>query len=460
MNTYKSIYWHQGLFLKPHHFQYLHAQQQEENAKLREHIHPYFWGVSEFKVDKKELLNGNVAVEALEMVFQDGTVVSLPQNARISSRSFETMFNEAEDDIQLYVGLKSFDKRVPNVTEVDSFDNLEEITTRYISGSEAQLVNNLYHEDESAEIQFMDYCLKIFFDDEIKNLNAYQIMPLGKIEKQSEQIVLSTLYTAPLLDIRADANFFEILKSIQKGLSAHLLQLHEYKLPSTIVLEEANYLKYVMALQALSPFAPKLNHMIKTPNMHPWKFYELFLELVAVLSTFSERVNVFGKLENGKLLIRDYDHLNLYDCFSEIKLLINELLDVIIIGPEYVLPFMKNETSFTLDCPVSIFQSKYRYFLLLKTPTDQENMKTNFTEYAKIATASEIDTIVERSLPGLRFEPYDMPIQGLPERGESVTYELLTDDKQWAHIQQMQNMTIEFDEARDDVVIELIVLKN
>ena len=460
MNKFKSIYWHQGLFLKPHHFQYLQAQQQEEYIKLRESMQPYYWGVYKADINLKELLEGKVVIDELEMVFMDGTSVILPKNAVISSRSFDTLFNENGDDIQLYIGLKSFNENVPNVTELETFNDLEEVNTRYVTNSEPTSAHNLYHEDESAEVQFMDYCLKIFFEDEIKNLNGYQITPLAKIKKQSDQIILSNTYTPPLLDIKANTNLLETIKTIQRDLSSHLLQLHEYKLPSNIVLQEANYLKYVMALQALSPYAPKLNHMLKQPNLHPWKLYELFLELVAVLSTFSNRVNAFGKLKNGNTLIRDYDHLNLYDCFNEVKLLIKELLDVIIIGPEFVLPFTKEETSFTLDCPVSIFQAKYRYFLLLKAPTDQEKMATSFLEFAKVAASSEIDTIVERSLLGLKFEPYAMAIQGLPQRAESITFELRTDDDRWNAIQQTQNITIEFDEALDDVSIELVVLKN
>jgi len=460
MSTFKSIYWHQGLFLKPHHFQYLYAQQQQQNFKLKEFLEPYFWGVSKLSIDKKELLNKTVLIDELELVFMDGTVVCIPDDALVSSRSFEDRYDDMENDLKIYIGIKSFNKNTPNVTEVDSFDNLESIDTRFVTNTESDDVDNLYHKDESAQIQFMDYCLKIFFEDEVKNLNSYQLIPIAKIQKQSEQVVLSDDFVAPLLDVRADSNLFETLKVVQKDLTSHVLQLQEYKLPSNVVLQEPNYLKYVMALQTLSSYVPKLNHMIKTPNIHPVRFYEIFLELIGVLSTFSNRVNVFGKLENGKLLLREYDHMNLYECFNDAKMLIKELLDVIIIGPDYILPFVKNETTFTLDCPVSVFHAKYRYFLVLKTPTDKEMLKSAFSEFAKIAASSEIETIVERSLLGLPFEFYDMPIQGLPQKDESSYYELITDDEQWGHIQQMQNITIEFDEALDDTSMELVVLKN
>jgi len=460
MNNFKPIYWHQGLFLKPHHFQYLYTEQQQENFKLKQMSQPFFWGISKLEINKKELLNKNIVIEQLELIFRDGTTINFPHNAAVASRTFDDKYDALEENLKFYIGLKSFNKNGVNVTELDSFDNLESVDTRFISNSEAYDVNNLYHKDESAQIQFMDYCLKIFFEDEIQNLNSYQIIPLATIEKQSEQIVIGENYIAPVLDIRCSANLFEIIKTVQKDLTSHVLQLGEYKLPSNIILQEANYLKYIMALQALSPFVPKLNHMMKVSTSHPLKYYELFLELIGVLSTFSNRVNVFGKLDNGVILVGDYDHLNLYECFNNAKILIKELLDVIIIGPDYILPFTKDESTFTLECPIAIFHANYRYFLVVKMPTNKENLKKSFLEFAKIAASSEIDIIVQRSLQGLSFELYDMPIQGLPQRENSTAYELLINNEQWGYIQQKQNMTIEFDEALDDVSIELIVLKS
>jgi len=460
MNTSKSIYWHQGLFLKPHHFQYLHAQQQEENLKLRKSIHPYFWGVSKLNIDEKELLSKNILIRELELVFMDGTSIDISQNAVVKSRYFNEFYDDTDSDLKIYIGLKNFNKDTLNVTEIDSLNDTKDINTRFITNSEATNAKNLYHKDEDAQIQFMDYYLKIFFEDEIKSINDYQIIQIAQIEKQSENPLLDNKFTPPLLNIEANLNLFETLRAIQKDLTSHVIQLQEYKLSSDALLKEPNYLKYATALQTLSMYAPQLNHMLKTKDIHPWKYYEVFLKLVGVLSTFSNRVNIFGKLENGTYLIRDYDHLNLSKCFDDIKMLINELLDVIIIGPEYILPFTKEETTFTLDCPVSIFHAKYRYFLVVKTPSNKDALQKSFLEFAKIASSSEIDTIVRRSLLGLPFELYEMPIQGLPQREDSYYYELLTNNKRWEHIQQTQNITIEFDEATDDVSIELIVLKN
>lgn len=457
---FKPIYWHQGLFLKPHHFQHLYARQQEENYKLRESLDAFFWGFSKINIDKKELLNGNFMLSELEAVFVDGTFVEVPSNAIVASRSFREKFDETQNNLTIYVGIKSFRKDIPNVTQLDNSENLESVETRFVTNSEASSVNNLYHKDESAEIQFLNYHLKIFFEDEIKHLNGYEVMPVAKVKQENQQFILCDDFVPPVTTIEASDTLFSIVKATQKDITSHLLQLQEYKLPANVLLQEPNYLKYLMALQSLSPYLVRLNHMISLYKIPPHKFYELFVELIALLSSFSERVDIFGKLKNGKALIAGYKHLDIYRSFNDVTLLIQELLDVIILGPDYILPFIKNDTTFSLDCPVSIFQAHYRYFLVVKTPTQKEKLQDAFVEFAKIASSSEIDTIVERSLRGLEFRPYDMPIQGLPQREDSNYYELMTDDTHWRNIQQMQNITIEFDEATDDMSIELVVVKS
>ncbi len=455
MNTLKPIYWHQGLFLKPHHFQYLQAYQQQDSLTIKENLEPYFWGISKLNIDKKELLNKNFSLQDLELIFMDGTVVKLPENAVVAERSFEDM----DEDLKVYIGLKTFSQNTINVTELDSYEHLENIDTRFVSKKDAKSVKNLYHDDESAEIQFMDYSLKVFFDDELQNLNAYQVIEIAKIKINGEQIALAHDFTPPILNINADANFYEIIKIMQKDLTSHAFQLEEYKLASNSSDQEPHYLKYVMALQVLANNIPKLNHMMKTQNIHPWHYYGLFSQLIGVLSTFSSRINILGKLENGNYLLQEYNHQNLYECFNDIKILIRELLDGIIIGPDYILPFIKDETTFSLDCPVLIFNAKYRYFLVLKTPSDTQKLQEAFMNFAKISTATQLDTIVHRSLLGLPFESYNMPIQGLPQRENSSYFELSIDDSHWVAIQQAQNISIEFDDALDDVSIELIVLK-
>jgi len=219
MNSFKPIYWHQGLFLKPHHFQYLQAYQQQDDLVVRENLEPYFWGVSKLVIDKKELLNKIFFLQDMELIFMDGTIVRLSQNAIAVARSF----NDIDEDIKVYIGLKSFSENSINVTELDSYEDVKNVDTRFITKKDAMEVKNLYHNDDPADIQFMDYYLKIFFENEIEGL---------------------------------------IVKLIQKDLNSHVLQLEEYKLPSDSLIKEPHYLKYIMALQALASYVPKLNHLI------------------------------------------------------------------------------------------------------------------------------------------------------------------------------------------------------
>ena len=459
MNNQKRIYWHQGLFLKPHHFQYLELFNSQDSLALQEQTKPYFWGLTKLSIDEKELLNKNFLLKELDIIFPDGSIVSVPKNAVVANRFFDKKIEENVKDFKVYIGLKKLGADEINVTELDSYENLLNIDTRFITKTDVHEMNNLYQEDETADIPFLDYFLKIVFEDEIEELNGYQVLPIAKINISQEQISLSDDFVPPLLDINRDKILFEMIKKIEKNLTLHSMQLEEYKLPFETIIQEPNYLKYMMALQGLGGLLPKLKHMSSSSVMHPWEYYEVLLQVVGVLSTFSNRVNLFGKMENGNYLISPYEHLNLYKCFEDVSLLIDELLDAIIIGPDYILPFTKENTTFTLDCPVSIFQAKYRYFVSLKTATNKEKIERDFLEYGKLAASSQIETIVQRSLPGLPFDKYDMPIQGMPQNSQVSIFELFTDDVQWTHIQETQNITIEFEDAQDELSIELIILK-
>ena len=459
MHSLKPIFWHQGLFLKPHHFQYLQAYEEENNSVAKQNSTPYFWGVSKLIIDEKELFDKNFAIEALQMVFLDGTTVDLNKDAIVSTRSFAKRYSDNTKALQLYIGLKKFDKNRVNVTEVDAYESLISIDTRFVSKRETTAVNNLYHKDDPAQVQFMDYYLKIFFEDEIADLHDYELLPLVKIVEENGQMVLDRHSTAPLLHIEADTNFFELIKTMQKNLTQHAYQLEEYKLSPSKLLQEPDYLKYFMALQSLSQVIPTLNHMLKTPHIHPWHYYGHFAQAIGMLSNFSTRINLLGKLDNGSYLLKEYEHNNLYECFDAMKILIGELLDDIIIGPDFVLPFSREDTSFSLECDVTIFQARYQYYLVIKAPDTSDDLSNNFSHFAKISSRGKIDTIVQRSLPGLLCERYDLPLQGFPQEEGNYYFKINTDDKNWIDIQQSQTIVIAWEDAPTDTLIELVVLK-
>ena len=93
MDQLRPIFWGQGMFLQPQHFQ---QQDGYHEARLRCYLHwlsPFCWGVKTLTVNETALRNFMFEVEQCELVSWEGTLVrfqgdALPSNANILPRSF------------------------------------------------------------------------------------------------------------------------------------------------------------------------------------------------------------------------------------------------------------------------------------------------------------------------------------------------------------------------------------
>ena len=56
----RPVFWYQGLFLQPQHFQHADLFTQSLLAPLRRYLQPYFWGVCRLWVNETALSGGNL----------------------------------------------------------------------------------------------------------------------------------------------------------------------------------------------------------------------------------------------------------------------------------------------------------------------------------------------------------------------------------------------------------------
>ncbi len=106
MTIQRPLFWHQGLFLQPHHFQLLDLTSQSQLSPFRDFLMPYFWGVWELEIHRAAL--GNRSFNALkgEFLFPDGTHVVFPGNALIEPRSFDEAWVEGGKPFTVFIGLR------------------------------------------------------------------------------------------------------------------------------------------------------------------------------------------------------------------------------------------------------------------------------------------------------------------------------------------------------------------
>jgi len=457
----KPIFWHQGLFLQPHHFQLNDLYNQSLSAPWFKYAAPFFWGAGQFKIRESALSNSIFDMAHGEFLFPDNTLAVLGENAVIQPRSFESVWEDQGTPFSIYLGLKNWDNHGGNVMASDMDDDLSDVSRRFLCDGPPKTVNDLHGDGPEAQIKQMDFLVKIIWETEIHLMGDYQLIPIAQVVRHLDEIVVSDAYIPPCLNFQGSATLAGIIKEIKEQLTAKTRQLETLKRSKGIHTAEfgSRDMVYMLALRSLNRYLPLLNHQTSIRQTHPWLLYGVLKQIVGELSSFSAEVNSDGELEDGIALLPAYDHKKLWACFSAAQQLITRLLDEITSGPEYIIPLHFDGTFFSADLSPDIFQGYCHFFLVLETQSDRESLFDAIKHIAKLGTRETLPILIAQSLSGIKLEYLELPPQELPRKTDAEYFRIDHNQKQWAPVEESHNISLYWDTAPEDLIVTLMVVK-
>ena len=456
----RPLFWHQGLFLQPQHFQLLELSFQSVLTPFQHFIQPHFWGVGRLEIERAALGNRTFGLTVGDFLFPDGTYAVFPGNALLEARSFDEAWIEGGKPFAVYVGLRKWNNAGENVTALSSSDTVSKATTRFSTSTDPEEVADMHEGGPPAEVKRLHFVLKIFWESEIEELGDYHLLPIAQLERVGEEIKLSEQFISPSLNCSDAKVLVKIIKEIRDEVTARGHRLEEYKTQKGIHTAEfgARDMVYLLALRSLNRYVPMLFHLTQASKVHPWLVYGTLRQLVGELSSFSERINVLGELGDGTALLPNYDHRNLWSCFSSAQSLITQLLDEITAGPEYILRLIYDGTYYSAELLPAMFEGRNRYYLVLKTETDPKFVLQSLSTVAKLSNREHLPILIARALPGIRLEHLPVPPQELPRRAQSIYLQIDHHSEQWAVVEKSMNIGLYWDAAPDDLEVELMIV--
>ncbi|MBU0992509.1 MAG: type VI secretion system baseplate subunit TssK [Proteobacteria bacterium] len=456
----RPLFWHQGLFLQPQHFQLENSYFQSLLTPYHKFIQPFLWGVAHLEIQKTALNNFSFTVIKGECLFSDMTYAVSPGNAIIETRSFENAWVESDKPLTVYLGLRKLNPTGDNVTTLPNFDNLSDTITRFASREEPEDVRDMYKGGVTAQIKHMSYVIKIFFETEIDQLGNYDLIPVARIERNGDEILLSDKFAPPCLTLESNDNLHKLIMEIRDQVASKSNRLEAYKRERGIHTSEfgARDMVYLLALRSLNRYVPLLFHITETKNIHPWHVYASLRQLIGELSTFSDQVNVNGEEADGTPLLPVYQHKNLWSCFSKALSLITRLLDSITSGPDHILKLEYDETYYTTEISPKIFEGQNRFYIVITTETNQETVINAIDSVVKVSSRESLPLIIARALPGIKLTHIQIPPQELPRRANSIYFQVDHHSEKWQQVQKNGNLAMYWDSAMEDLAIELMVV--
>lgn len=460
MENQKPIYWHQGLFLQPQHFQLNDQYHQSLFRPYQNFANAHFWGVAKLGLVTSSLEHRTCEVSSGNFLFSDGTFADLESDALVQQRSFDEAWVEKDKPFTIYIGLRKLNMHDSNVTVVNDYGNLADIKTRYITRSTPEDIKDIYKEGPTAKAKLLRHVLHIIWETEIESLEDFMLIPIARVERLESGVSYSKNFIPPLLSISASDELTVLIKDIRDELMGRILQLSNYDSKGQDAKKyDATLARYKLAERSLSRYIPKLFHYTESGEIHPWDVYCVLREMIGEISTFTNNVNVLGETTDGGRLVPNYNHQDIGHCFHSAKGLIVQLLNEITVGPQFLVEMPFKDRCFEADIPQEFFEQNVDFFLIVSTQSDFEEHQNSLLTTGKLAAREVVETLAERSLPGVGLIHVANPPADMPRRPDAHYARLDIHDEQWPTVEKHRDIALLWDEAPEDVKVELVIVR-
>ena len=129
----RPLFWRQGLFLQPQHFQLVDRYYQSLFTSFYKYQQPYPWGIGKIQIQDAALDNQTFNLLNGDFMFSDGSYTVLPDNAVIEARSFGDAWDKKGESLDVYIGLRKWNEFGSNVTTLPNFSDLTDVNTRFVT---------------------------------------------------------------------------------------------------------------------------------------------------------------------------------------------------------------------------------------------------------------------------------------------------------------------------------------
>jgi type VI secretion system protein ImpJ len=404
--TQQAVHWHEGMFLRPQHFQAAERHVRHWtglNSRLDLH---YNWGLRKLDLDLDALANHRVQVNALEARLRDGTLVSLPGDIRLSECDLREAFKQ-EAVVTVYIGLPLVQQSRANITVAQQSDG-----TRYVVDEQEFEDENTGLNPQRIQVRLLNAQLLVSSQDRA----GYETLPLLRVRRADRAEAapeLDEAYIPPLLGCDAWVPLTtRILHPIYDRLGKKIDLLAQQITSRAISFDSQGQgdRQLLEQLRVMNESYAPLGVQAFAQGVHP---YDVYIELCRLVG----RLSVFGPARRPPQLPR-YDHDDLGTCFWRVKQYIDDLLDVVI-EPEYKeRPFLGAGLRMQVSLEPAWLEAGRELFVGVQSPltAEQTEKLLNRGLDMKIGSSEHVDEIFRLGQAGLKFAYADRPPRALPQR--------------------------------------------
>jgi type VI secretion system protein ImpJ len=422
MSWYNKVVWSEGLFLRPQLF-----QQQERYFEYFAHrrsaaLSPFFWGFSQYEIDRESLSLGKLVLKSGWGIFTDGAPFDVP--AHTPPPSPLTIAPEHQDQI-IYLAVPL---RLPN-TEETAFSEQSGSLARYLAFDDELRDSNAIGQGPKP-VQLANLRLRLIPEKELtRSWIGIALTRIKALHADGAVSLYSDEHIPPVTGCGANPLLREWAMQLH-GLARLRADALAARLSGTdgragAAAEVADYL----LLQVLNRYEPLLEHICQIDETSPAELYRELAMLAGELSTFLRPQTRRPAAAPG------YDHGQLY---SSIKPLVDEihyLLNQVLIRGAQPIPLTEQahgiRTANMLPNELADYSS---LVLAVGAQMSPEVLQQQFAAQTKISQPQRLPELIRSHLPGLTMSLLPVPPRQIPFNSGFIYYELSRTGPFWEQI--------------------------
>lgn len=365
-----QIHWGEGLFLQPHHLQFMQKYTLDKFVRERRLCWNYPYGVIEARISNDELENKRVCFDQLIVIMPSGLEVNFPDNADIPSLDIKKAFNSSSGSLNISLGVPIWYASRANVIEKRGDEDWK-IKHIYRIAEIERTDENTGENPQPILVRRINARLLLDGDDS----SDLEVIPLLRIvQATGEDVGLprrDPAYIPPCLLISGSPVLRELVRDLasQVMASRNELVLQINRGGFSIDNMRGVQFEQMLRLRTLNSFSAILSSLIQTPGgVTPFEIYVILKQLLAELAAL--------RPDRDQFEVVDYDHDNPAIAFNELSIRIRALLTGAVKAKFLKVSFIKNEEQRILEAVLSdeAVSLPNEYFLAIKTKMDPKQL--------------------------------------------------------------------------------------
>lgn len=449
----QKVLWGEGLFLRPQHFQVQDTyHEQHLNYTIRSTI-PFSYGIQTLVFDQNQLNLSILALERIEMIWQDGEVYSAPMQDLLPEPLLLDDLH-LQGDMYIYLALPILQANKQNVAYEETtqphryYSHLTDTHDIFTNASPSQIT--LLR--RRAEFKLLDIDVH-----PSEALDGFIYMPIGKIKPQSGgHLELDPTFIPPILHIKSNNSLQTNLKKTLNVIKAKIktIQTNNRENEQKIVEFRSGDIVSFWLVNALNTAYATLNHISLNPQIHPERLFSELLRLTGSLLTFTTAYEVDQ--------LPHYNHHQLHNSFYQLDVILRELLDTIISSRYINIALKENRPSYWVGSLESdkITKDSRLYIAVSSSAIQTHELIRTIPLRFKVGNTTDVEKRVIAALPAIPLHHLVQVPTAIPVRSGVSYFEIEPHDELYKDMLAAQSICIYVPKGFDDISIELIAVTN